>query len=360
LDGGGIRGAISVEILAAIEQGLRTRLAQPQLVLADYFDYIAGTSTGAIIAAALAIGMPVGKLRTLYATLGTQVFAKRLLPMRLRSLYKDQGLRRQLDTIFGAKTTLGEPSIRTLLLMVMHNTVTDSPWPLSNCTQAKYNRADRALKTPSDRNLDLPLSALIRASTAAPVYFMPEQLTLGDRAFVVQDGGVTPFNNPALLQFVMATLPEYGLAWPVGEDQLLIVSVGTGSSAAVRPTATASSASVFGALSLPAVFMNGASVGQDMLCRSLGRCRYGQQIDSELGDRVDVPGLGGLSLFTYVRYDADLSDKGLGSLGITQPKLRKKTRKLDSYKLLDLHQRIGQHVAREVAVNTHFDGFLPS
>lgn len=166
----------------------------------------------AIIAAALAIGTPVGKLRRLYATLGKEVFAKRLLPMRVRSLYKDRGLRRELDTIFGAETALGDGDICTLLLMVMHNSVTDSPWPLSNCTQAKYNRADRALRTPSDRNLDLRLVSLIRASTAAPIYFLPEQVMLGDLPFVFQDGGVTPFNNPSLLLlFVMATLPEYGL-----------------------------------------------------------------------------------------------------------------------------------------------------
>ena len=46
---------------------------------------------------------------------------------------------------------------------------------------------------------------------------------------------MTRFNNPAMLMFLMATLPEYGLEWPVGEDNLLVVSIGTGSSAAVGP-----------------------------------------------------------------------------------------------------------------------------
>jgi Patatin-like phospholipase len=44
LDGGGIRGALSLEILAALESQLRARYGS-QLVLADYFDYIGGTST---------------------------------------------------------------------------------------------------------------------------------------------------------------------------------------------------------------------------------------------------------------------------------------------------------------------------
>jgi hypothetical protein len=47
LDGGGIRGVLTLEILAGVEE----------IVLADYFDYIAGTSTGAIIGTCLAIGM---------------------------------------------------------------------------------------------------------------------------------------------------------------------------------------------------------------------------------------------------------------------------------------------------------------
>ena len=50
LDGGGIRGVLSLEILAAIEDIVRTKLGK-DAVLGDYFDYIAGTSTGAIIAA---------------------------------------------------------------------------------------------------------------------------------------------------------------------------------------------------------------------------------------------------------------------------------------------------------------------
>jgi patatin-like phospholipase/acyl hydrolase len=51
LDGGGIRGMLTVEVLAEIEELLRKALKRDaNFVLADYFDYIAGTSTGAIIA----------------------------------------------------------------------------------------------------------------------------------------------------------------------------------------------------------------------------------------------------------------------------------------------------------------------
>ena len=57
LDGGGIRGALTVGFLARIEQILRERHGRPDLLFCDYFDLIGGTSTGAIIAAALSIGM---------------------------------------------------------------------------------------------------------------------------------------------------------------------------------------------------------------------------------------------------------------------------------------------------------------
>ena len=51
-DGGGILGLMSVEILAKIEADLRAKLGKDEkFVLADYFDFVCGTSTGAIIAA---------------------------------------------------------------------------------------------------------------------------------------------------------------------------------------------------------------------------------------------------------------------------------------------------------------------
>jgi uncharacterized protein len=359
IDGGGLRGALSLEILAAIEAGLRDRRSQPDLVLADYFDYVAGTSTGAIIAAALALGQPVDDIRRRYESLGHKVFAKRFLPMRLRSLYQDAPLRKELDDFFGPRRSLGDPELRTLLLVVMHNTVTDSPWPLSNCTLAKYNRADRNLISPPDRNLDIPLAPLVRASTAAPIYFEPQKLQVGRQEFLFQDGGVTPFNNPALLLFLMATLPEYGLRWPVGEDQLLLVSVGTGSAAAVHPRLRPGKATLaFNARNLPAVFMNGASVTQDLLCRSLGRCRAGRQIDREFGARLDATGVSGDNLFTYVRYDADLSDEALQNLGVTDPNQRQRVRKLDAVNEVPLLQQLGRHAATSVDLDRHFAGFL--
>ena len=235
IDGGGIRGVLSLEILAALETRLRTHYGNGGYVLSDFFDYIAGTSTGAIIAAALARGKSVTEIREKYETLGRAIFKKRFLLMRGRAIYRDKPLTAELEDFFGRHTTLGDPEMRSLLLVVLHNTVTDSPWPLSNCTKATYNRVERNLKDPPDRNLDLSLTTLVRGSTAAPLFFPPQLVRVGGHDYIFQDGGITPFNNPALILFLMATLPEYHLEWPVGEQNLLLVSVGSGSAAAVHP-----------------------------------------------------------------------------------------------------------------------------
>jgi uncharacterized protein len=363
LDGGGLRGVLSLEILAAIERQLRDRYGRPDLVLSDYFDHFAGTSTGAIIATALALGTSVDELRRRYEKLAMLVFTKRFLPFRFRSLYVDRPLRRELGEFFGTDRRLGDPDMRALLLIVMHNTVTDSPWVLSNCTQARYNRADRNLHTPPDRNLDIELVRLVRASTAAPVFFPPEELQVGRHRFLFQDGGITPFNNPALLQFLLATIPEYGLGWPVGEDRLLIVSVGTGSYAAIHPGLRGGRVHLaFNARNLPAVFMNGSAVSQDLLCRSFGRCRFGGPLDREVGARTapEATGVGGQNMFTYLRYDADLSDEALAEVGITDRRGRQRVRKLDAVDQVPVLQRIGRQVATRVDLGTHFEGFLES
>src|SRR6185295_20048201 len=74
LDGGGIRGILTLEYLGVIENMLRKRSGRNDFLLCDYFDLIGGTSTGSIIAAALACGMSVAQLKALYAELGPYVF----------------------------------------------------------------------------------------------------------------------------------------------------------------------------------------------------------------------------------------------------------------------------------------------
>jgi hypothetical protein len=72
LDGGGIRGALTLQILRSIEDHLRDYYDKPEYVLSDYFDYIGGSSTGAIIAVGLALGRPVRELHAKYRALGAR------------------------------------------------------------------------------------------------------------------------------------------------------------------------------------------------------------------------------------------------------------------------------------------------
>src|SRR5271154_3453944 len=76
LDGGGIRGVFILQILKKIEQLLRDEKKNPDLLLADEFHFIAGTSTGAIIATFLSWRMAAKDIETLYVTHAKQMFTK--------------------------------------------------------------------------------------------------------------------------------------------------------------------------------------------------------------------------------------------------------------------------------------------
>lgn len=373
LDGGGLRGVITLQLLAAIEQQLREQRQQPDLVLADYFDYIAGTSTGAIIATALALGRPVSEISRRYIDLGHAAFRRSLRSATKAARYGSRPLQEQLHGFFGEGLTLGDPRLRTLLLLVLHRIDTDSPWLLTNCTNAKYNRATRLLSPDgADRNLDLDLLDLIRGSTAAPTYFPAQRMWVGPkRTAVFQDGGVTAFNNPALIAAVMATLPAYGLEWDKGEDKLLVVSVGTGSHANIAAHTNRPFGSFTNLGRLPSVFMNGSAFSQDLLCRVIGDCRYGPKIDNEVEDLVGnqfspdeesasdlltagLPQIG--HYFSYVRYDADLTDDGLRKT-VVPARAWAAVRKMDKPAQIPNLESIGQHAAGQVEVSSHFRGF---
>ena len=161
LDGGGIRGLITLEILARMEQLLAasTGLGK-EFRLCAFFDYIGGTSTGAIIAAGLARGMTVDDLMTFYMDNGKAMFDSAALMLRWKTKFKSDILADQLKTVFGPKTNLLPRNLESLLLIVTRNITTDSPWPISSNPFARYNDLER-----DDCNLRIPLWQLIRAST---------------------------------------------------------------------------------------------------------------------------------------------------------------------------------------------------
>jgi patatin-like phospholipase/acyl hydrolase len=353
LDGGGIRGVITLEVLLRLESMLADHLgAGDDFVLGDYFDYIGGTSTGAVIAAGLAKGLRVGQLLDLYVTRCEEMFDHASLRRRYHYRYGSLRLREQLQGLLGKDTTLGSEDLKTLLLIVVRNATTDSPWPLSNNPNALFNDPSRA-----DNNLAIPLWQLVRASTAAPTYFPPEIVTLGRRGFVFVDGAMTMYNNPAFQLFLMATLEAYQLGWPATESDLLLVSVGTGTCPKaddhLRPGAMNL---LFNANSMPAALMQAALTEQDLLCRVFGRCRHGAPIDLEVGDLMHGQGPLEKRLFSYVRYNAELSRRGLDELGL-HDLVPEEVQRLDSVEHVGDLRRVGQAAARDVAVE-HFEGFL--
>lgn len=309
LDGGGYRGLISLYVLKEIERQLRDKIGLPELKLCDFFDYIGGTSTGAIIAAALARGMTVDEVLNFYHESGPDMFQLQNLYRRLNSFYRDEPLAKKLQNTLGHRTCLIPQDLRCLLLVVTKNATTDSPWPISSNPKAKYN--DPARK---DCNLKIPLWQLVRASTAAPFFFPPEtiQWDPGEqkRTFVFVDGGMTPYNNPAFLLYRMATLPQYNLGWETGEDNLMIISVGTG----ILPSGLVGANPIDRAKNTIDTLMFNCNVEQDICCRMVGRCVHGSVIDRELGDMIGPGGTG--KQFLYARYNLELTRNGLDTLGL--------------------------------------------
>ena len=373
LDGGGIMGCITLGILARIESELRDATGNPELRLRDFFDYIGGTSTGAVIAAGLAIGKSVDELSTLYRRDGAAMFTRARLWERVRHCYQARPLAERL------KAEFGEDSIHQLmekgqllpgkhLLVVTRNVNTDSPWPISTNPNALFN--DPSL---SDCNLQIPLWKLIRASTAAPIYFEPERLQWNpddpENVAVFEDGGVTPYNNPAFLLYRMATLSAYRCEWPEGENRMMLVSIGTGTRFRVMKKVNPLGQFFIGAAkTIPSVLMRGMAVEADICCRQIGRCVFGAEIDLELGGMTnhldyepeaitENAADSGRKAFLYARYNPDVSKEGLAALGLTNMNADELT--IDNVAMINDLFCIGEAAARkQVDFQNHFAAFL--
>ena len=109
--------------------------------------------------------------------------------------------------------------------------------------------------------------------------------------------------------------------------------------------------------------MNAASSEQDFLCRTFGNCLWGETIDLEIGDmcsNTQGAKCGGPlkeKLFTYVRYNAELTRKGLDGLGLKDIE-PEEVSKLDSVAGIADLQRVGKAVANKHVKAEHFSSFL--
>lgn len=224
LDGGGVRGAITVAFLERIERMLGSNEG-----LARRIDLAGGTSTGAIIAGAVALGYSASELRDFYLRLAPRIFRRSFLRLPgVQSKFDSEVLKRELVRVCGDRR-LDTPDLLTGFALVMKRMDTGSAWIVANNPRSAY------WDDPEDGryhgNRHYRLADLIRASTAAPHYFAPEpiQIAAGEPPGLFVDGGVTPHNNPALALLQMVTIPAHGYEWETGADKLRIISVGTGS-----------------------------------------------------------------------------------------------------------------------------------
>jgi predicted acylesterase/phospholipase RssA len=293
LDGGGVRGAITVAFLEEIEriigeeqarQAAQAAASRPpsgaaappgdgKVRLGDYFDLVGGTSTGSLIATALALGYTIDQVKDFYLKRASQVFKRPFWRLPgLQSKFDARALIDEINTIV-LDRRLDSLELITGLAIISKRMDTGSPWILTNNKKAPY--WEDGLPTPLSRghigNKSYKLGTLVRASTAAPHYFDPEIIAITDDAprdplgqvkanlsglpllslalskvraiygmvsksgpsadthglFV--DGGVTPHNNPVMALLMMATFKRLGICWPLGAENLTVISIGTGS-----------------------------------------------------------------------------------------------------------------------------------
>ncbi|KFK30333.1 hypothetical protein AALP_AA7G248300 [Arabis alpina] len=239
LDGGGVRGIIAGVILAYLEKQLQ-ELDGEDMRLADYFDVVAGTSTGGLMTAMLTVPDETGR---------PQFAAKDIVPVYLEHSPKifpqPEGLFARLPKL---PKLLSGPKydgkyLKNLLSKVLgetklHQTLTNIVIPTFDIKklQPTIFSSYQSLVYPS---LDVKLSDICIGTSAAPTFFPPHYFSnediLGNNSeFHLIDGGITA-NNPTLVAMTAVTKqivknnPDMGELKPLGYNKFLVISIGTGS-----------------------------------------------------------------------------------------------------------------------------------
>lgn len=312
IDGGGSSSALSLGVLRRLEDTLREQAdGHPDFRLSDAFDLIVGTSTGAIIAAGLALGWTVDEVATAFAKLGARAFGvNRRTQAKQRASSpgtRPDRLSTVLKGIFGERR-LGDGDFRTALLMLIKRIDTGAVWPISNNPSGKYFR-------PRTSGTAVPvveylLWQVLRASIGAPVESPPVTIPIG-KADVARglrpvhgeyiDAVASPHKNPSLFALMFATLDGYQLKWPTGAEQLRVVSIGSGRK---RRSLADSSAPAYGAVAALASVLDDCDDHVETMLQWLSESPTARSIDREIG--LAQPPLGGMPLVRYLRYDVYL------------------------------------------------------
>ncbi len=212
LDGGGIRGVFPATVLAELER----RFCGARRV-AEYFDLIAGTSTGGILALGLGAGRSAAELERLYIDRGPEIFPERgrSFAGRVKSLFQDgmQFLLYRYD--------------RTAIIKVISDTLGDKLFGESTnrlCIPAFDGKHSEVFvyKTPhhSDYKFDRfeQMRNVALATSAAPTFFQPFK----SGGYQLVDGGVWA-NNPVMLAVIEALI-----CFDINPTQIDVLTIGCG------------------------------------------------------------------------------------------------------------------------------------
>ncbi|MGD1038066.1 MAG: patatin-like phospholipase family protein [Roseiarcus sp.] len=305
LDGGGVRGVVALAFLKKIEQTLEAQAGR-FVRLCDHFDLIGGASTGAIIAVGLALGHNVDQIHDFYLRLAPRVFRPPWVRLPgWKAIFDARALAGELQGVIGDRR-LDTLDLQCGIGVMLKRIDTASAWILTNNPRSAF------WETPSDHsfigNRNYLLAKIVRASTAAPTYFDPQEIEIvaGEPPGLFVDGGLTPHNNPSLALFLTAFVPGYGLGWEAGPEKLTIVSIGAGT---FRDRADSRSLSkgLSAKLALRAMTQQIADNQQLILTLMslLGESPTPWPINSEIGDLGAAPAPRG-PLFRFLRYDMRL------------------------------------------------------
>lgn len=353
LDGGGIRGVLTLGFLERIEEILTKENPGTDFRLCDYFDLIGGTSTGSIIATGLAIGMKASEIKHKYFELGSKIFGKKtgFFQYLFRGIkYDNKPLEIALKSYFGDITLGDQERIKTGLCIFTKRAETFSTWAIHNHPDGKFYHQNR----------DWPLWQVTMASAAAPTYFLPMFLkdSAGEQGAFI-DGGISMVNNPSFRLFLLASLNSYPFRWRLGKKNMLLVSLGTGS---------ADNKSSFDeyqknnllkwAAKMPDFFMHDANLSNQLIMQILSDSPTSVLIDSEVGNLKEDTFLGYQAL-TYLRYNVKLAYKDLKDLGFEYQISEVRTlSEMDNPKNINALAKIGETAANKYILKEHFNDFL--
>jgi hypothetical protein len=131
------------------------------------------------------------------------------------------------------------------------------------------------------------------------------------------------------------------MEWPAGIDNLRLVSVGTMRFSAGLPKKAERLWLGYHAAKIPAALIQGVAWQQDYVCRCLGKCLYGEPLDSEIGELVNTR-LPADPWFGYVRYNHSYKAAELEELLIRSPRLAS----LDAIQAIPVLQEVGSTYAQ--------------